>query len=89
MRERRGELRLGDRRRERIELGIGEIAQIADRRRAVAREHIERIGKSAPPFLPGRSVLATALRSRSSAGLNAASGTANLRSRARVRKSVT
>ena len=31
-----------------------------------------------PPFLPGSVVLATALRSRSSASLNAVSGTANL-----------
>ena len=38
-------MRLGDRRRQRIELGVGEITQIADRSRAVARQHIERIGE--------------------------------------------
>ena len=43
--ERRGDLRLGDRRRQRIELGIGEVAKVADRRDAVARQHIERIGE--------------------------------------------
>ena len=31
----------------RVELGVGEIAQIADRRRAVARQHVERVGKIA------------------------------------------
>jgi hypothetical protein len=38
-------LRLGDRRRQRIELGVGEIAKVADRRHAVARQHIKRIGE--------------------------------------------
>ena len=42
--ERRGDLRLRDRRRQRIELGVGDVAKIADRSRAVARQHIERIG---------------------------------------------
>ena len=43
--ERGGDLRLGDRGRNAVELGVGEVAQIADRRRAVARQHIERIGE--------------------------------------------
>ena len=38
-------MRLGDRRRQRIELGVGEVAQVADRRQAVTRQHIERIGE--------------------------------------------
>ena len=44
-RQRGGDLRLGDRRRQRVELGVGEIAQVADRRQAVARQHIERVGE--------------------------------------------
>ena len=51
--ERRGDLRLGDRRRQRIELGVGEIAKIADRRHAVARQHIERIGEIGAAVLAG------------------------------------
>ena len=51
-------MRLGDRRREVIELGVGEIAQIADRRRAVARQDIERIGQ------PVAAVLARIFRRR-------------------------
>jgi hypothetical protein len=43
--ERRGDLRLGNRACEIVELGIREIAQVADRRRAVPRQHIERIGE--------------------------------------------
>ena len=75
--ERRGDLRLGDRGRDRVELGVGEVAQVADRRRAVARQHVERIGELARrrPW-PDRRRLPTKLRSRSSASLNATSGTA-------------
>ena len=73
-----------------VELGVGEIAQIADRRRAVARQHVERIGEIAAAVLAtGSGAVPTKLRSRSSASLNAVSGTAKPRSRARVRKSVT
>ena len=46
-RKRSGDLRLGDRSLQRVELGVGEIAQIADRRRAVARQHVERVSKIA------------------------------------------
>ena len=49
--ERRGDLRLGDRRGEVGELGVGEIAQIAERRDAVARQHVERIGEIAAAVL--------------------------------------
>ena len=38
-------MRLGDRGRQRIELGVGQVAEVADRRQAVARQHIERIGE--------------------------------------------
>ena len=44
-RQRRAELSLGERRRERVELGVGQIAQVADHRPAVARQHVERIGE--------------------------------------------
>ena len=43
--ERRGNLRLGDRRGQRIELGIGDVAKIADRGGAISRQHVERIGE--------------------------------------------
>ena len=49
--ERGGDLRLGDRRRQIVELGVGDVAQVADRRRAVARQHIERIGEIAAAVL--------------------------------------
>ena len=42
--ERRAELGLRQRRREAVEPGVGVVAQLADRRAAVAGEHIERIG---------------------------------------------
>ena len=87
--ERRGDLRLGDRRRERIELGVGDVAQVADRSRAIARQHIERVGEIGAAVLARVGGVGDELRSRSSASLKAASGTAILRSRARVRKSVT
>ena len=51
MRQRRGDLRLGDRRGDVVELGVGEITQIAERRGAVARQHVERIGEIAPAVL--------------------------------------
>ncbi len=44
-RQRRAELGLGEGRCERIELGVGQIAQVADHRPAVARQHVERIGE--------------------------------------------
>ena len=44
-RERGGDLRLGDGGRQRVELGIGEVAQIANGRRTVTRQYIERIGE--------------------------------------------
>ena len=44
-RQRGGDLRLGDRRRQIVQLGVGDITQIADRSRAVARQHIERIAE--------------------------------------------
>ncbi len=34
-----------------LELGVGEIAQIADRSDAVARQHVERVGEIAPAVL--------------------------------------
>ena len=43
--ERRGDLGLGDRRRQRVELGVSEVTQVADRSDAVARQHIERISE--------------------------------------------
>ena len=42
--EPRGELRARERGRESVDLGVGEIAQIAHDRAAVARQHIDRIG---------------------------------------------
>jgi hypothetical protein len=54
--ERGGKLRLGDRRLERVKLGIGEVAQIAERCDAVARKHVVHIGKIAAAVL-GRIVL--------------------------------
>src|SRR5439155_1025764 len=45
--KRGGELRLGDGGGEVVELGVGVVAQIAERRCAVAREHVERIGERA------------------------------------------
>ncbi len=52
-RERRAELRLGERGRESVELGVGKIAQIADHRAAVAREHVERVGERLRVVLVG------------------------------------
>ena len=49
--ERRGDLRLGDRGGEIVELGVGEIAQIAERRDAVPRQHVERVGEIAAAVL--------------------------------------
>ena len=51
--ERGGKLRLRDRGGEIVELGVDEIAQVADRRRAVARQHIERIGEIASAVAAG------------------------------------
>jgi hypothetical protein len=47
---------LRDRRLERIELGVGEITQVAERRDAVARQHVVHIGEIAAAVL-GRIVL--------------------------------
>ena len=44
-RERGGELRLAERRREGFELGVGKIAQIADHRPPVAGENVERVSQ--------------------------------------------
>ena len=52
--ERRGDLRLGDRRCEIVELGVGEIAQIAERGDAVPRQHVERVGEVAAAVLRRR-----------------------------------
>ena len=49
--ERGGELRLGDRRLNVVELGIGDVAQVADRGHAIARQHIERISEIAAAVL--------------------------------------
>ena len=43
-RQRGAELSLGERRREAVDAGVGVVAQIADRRAAVAGEHVERVG---------------------------------------------
>jgi hypothetical protein len=43
----RCELRLGDRGLQLVQLGIGEVAQVAERRHRVAREHVIRIGQLA------------------------------------------
>ena len=50
-RQRRGNLRLGDRRGEVAKLDVGVIAQVTDRRGAVARQHVERIGQLAAAVL--------------------------------------
>src|SRR5690606_39168071 len=42
--ERRGELRLGERRREAVEARVGVVAHLPDRSPAVTRQHVERIG---------------------------------------------
>jgi hypothetical protein len=51
MPERRGDLSLGDRGCDRVELGVGEIPQIAHRRGAVPRQHVERISEVTPSVL--------------------------------------
>ena len=43
-RERGADLGLGQRRREALEPRVGVVAQLADRRAAVAGEHVERVG---------------------------------------------
>ena len=50
-RERCGELRLGDRRRDRVQLGVGEITEVADRGDAVLRQHIELVSQLAAAVL--------------------------------------
>ena len=44
-RQRCRQLRFRDRRRQVVQLGIGEIAQVADRRCAIARQHVEAVGE--------------------------------------------
>src|SRR5262249_994328 len=47
----RGELRLADGGGEVVELAVGVVAQVAERGRAVARQHVERIGERAAAVL--------------------------------------
>src|SRR4029077_2142818 len=49
--ERRRDLRLGDRGRDRVWLGVGEVPQVSPRRGAIARQHVKRISKVAPAVL--------------------------------------
>jgi len=67
--QRRGELRLGDGGGEVVKLGIDEITQVTDRRRAVTRQHVERVGKVAAAVLVRVFCIVTKFRSRSSASL--------------------
>ena len=56
------------------ELGVGDVAQVAERRDAVAGEHVVRIGQVARDRLGGIA-LRHVIAQRSSASLNATSGT--------------